>query len=110
MQSSARFTSLIPLYINDLLKNILRSFLNIHANDITVYVRTSKNQDDQNLVVDLSSEYNNSMGKMTCFNASKSMHDQRDDTELSLMMKCCTLDKTPCRGRLFGVKFTFDPK
>lgn len=36
-----------------LLKNILRTLVNIYANDITVYGRTSKNNDDWVLEVDL---------------------------------------------------------
>lgn len=48
-------STLSVLYINDLPKSILRSFVNIYA-DNTIYGCTSKNLDDQRLAADLSSD------------------------------------------------------
>lgn len=53
-EESLLATTLVLLYIHDLPENILRSFVNIYADDSTIYRRTSKNIDDQRLGADLS--------------------------------------------------------
>lgn len=44
------------IYIHDLPKNIRRSFVNVYADDTTIYGHTSKILDGQRLTTDLSSE------------------------------------------------------
>lgn len=46
---------LFLLYINDQPRNILRSLVNIYADNTTAYECTSQNPDDQSLSADLSS-------------------------------------------------------
>lgn len=48
------FCFLFLFFINDLLRNIHRSLVNINANDTIVYEGTSKNQDDPSRAADIS--------------------------------------------------------
>lgn len=55
-QGSNFVPTLFPFFINNLLRNILRSLVNLCGDANTVYGRTSKNQDDVSLANDLSSD------------------------------------------------------
>lgn len=52
LQGSHLNPTVFLLYINDLLRYILRSSVNIYADDTAVYWCTSQNLDDQGLAVD----------------------------------------------------------
>lgn len=54
--------NLLMIFINDLRKNILNSLVNVYANDMTIYVCTSKTLSGQTLATDLSSDH-----AKTCF-------------------------------------------
>lgn len=45
------------IFINDLCKNILNSFVNIYSSDMNIYVRTYKTLNGQTMATDLSSDH-----------------------------------------------------
>lgn len=59
--SAVTWTSPLLLYIGDLPKTIVRSFLHIYAEDANIYGSISKRLDEQKLVSDLLSSCNASM-------------------------------------------------
>lgn len=106
------FPQSYPLYINDLLKNILGSFVTIYTDDTRVYGYTSKSLDVWSRVVDLSSDlihtdhwfvgFNTSRTKVVTFNY------HRADPEFSPVLG--THNEFPCLEHLLELKLTPDLK
>ena len=96
---------------------ILRSFVDIYADDTTVYGHTSKPYDDQTLAADLSSDLDRTdqWGNewLVTFNASKtkllSFHHHRNTPNFpTVRMNGSPLKEASCFDRLLGLKFTPD--
>ena len=118
-QGSLLGPTLFLLFINDLPNHIIRSLVSVYADDTTLYGRTSKDQNDESLASDLSSDLDiiQKWGKewLVTFNASKtkllSFHHHRNPPVLnSVEMSDTILSESPCFDRLLGLKITPDLK
>ena len=116
-QGSLLGPTLFLIFINDLPDHILRSFVDVYADDTTVYGHTSKHYDVLNLATDLSSDLNRTVqwGKewLVSFNTSKtklvSFNHQRNAPDFPLIhMDGSSLSEAPCFDRLLGLEFTPD--
>lgn len=99
----------LPAYINNLLKNIIRSLVSIYPNDTTAYGYTLKNLDDKSMTADLWSDLalTAQWWEKLAFNASKtkSLTFYQDDFEFSpVPINGCTLTEAPCLVFLLGLK------
>ena len=118
-QGSVLGPTLFLIFINDLPDSVIRSFINIFADDTTIYGTTSKNVNHSDLAPNLSSDLSVTVQWGTKwlvkFNASKtkliSFHHHRDTPVFPpVTMGGMTLDESPSLDKLLGLKFTPDLK
>ena len=108
---------LFLIFINDLPDHIIKSFVDIFADDTTLYGSTSNKITDRDLADSLSSDLDSIVqwgnNWLVTFNASKtklvSFHHHRSDPSLSpIHMNGTPLTEAPCFDKLLGLKFTPD--
>ena len=112
--------TLFLIFINDLPDNVLKSFINIFADDTTNYGVTSKNYSHDNLCDDLSHDLSEIVkwGNewLVFFNTLKtnlvSFHHHRSQkfTLPPIFMNDVELEEKSCLDRLIGLKLTSDLK
>ena len=118
-QGSVLGPTLFLLFINDLPDGVLRSFINIYADDTTLYGVTSKDLKHEGLASNLSNDLNSIVdwGKkwLVAFNKTKtkllSFHHHRVTPSLPpISMDGSVLAEAPNFDKLLGLKFTSNLK
>ena len=118
-QGSVLGPTLFLLFINDLPDSLIRSFINIFADDSTIYGLTSKkvNHFDlaSNLYSDLTATVHWGNKWLAKFNASKTklitFHHHRDAPNIpTISMDGVDLEESPSLDKLLGLKFSPDLK
>ena len=118
-QGSVLGPTLFLLFINDLPANIVRSFVNIFADDTTIYGHTSKDLSHldlaSNISIDLSLTVQWGNKWLVTFNSLKtklvSFHHHIVTPDFPpISMDGTDLEESPCLDKLLGLKFTPDLK
>ena len=118
-QGSVLGPTLFLLFINDLPDSLIRSFIDIFADDSTIYGLTSKKVNHADLASNLSSDLSVTVhwGEkwLVKFNASKTklvtFHHHRDTPDIpTISMDGIALEESPSLDKLLGLKFSSDLK